>query len=600
MRNGRAGLLGVLAITAMAVSGCTRAESPPARPPAEPRPAIPVLYTDVTRESGIDFVHNSGAFGKKYLPETMGAGLVFFDYDDDGLQDLFFVNGADWPDRRRRTTTQALFRNRGDGTFENVSQSSGLAVELYGIGAAAGDFNGDGHVDLFVNALGPDVLFRNRGDGTFEDVTESAGVSDPAFGASAAWLDYDRDGDIDLFVCNYVQWSGETDIYCTLDGEHKSYCTPESYEGASNRLYRNNGDGTFEDVSREAGVFYPDGKSLGIVAFDFDADGWPDIAVANDTQPNLLYHNRGDGTFEEVGMTAGIAYSEDGRARGAMGIDAADYDGSGRESLVIGNFSNEMIALYHNDGHGLFIDDAATAGIGQPSLLTLAFGCFFFDFDLDGVLDIFIANGHVEDDITRVQPSVTYAQPPHLFRGLSNGQFEPVEHRSGEHLTRPVVARGAVYADYDQDGDLDIALSVNDGAAILLRNDGGSANAWLRVRLVGDADNHDAIGAVARLISRDGTVLGSRTVRAGSSYASQSEVVLTFGLGSPDEGNRPLDVEVEWPRGARHTFTGLAPGALHVLREGQGTVAVNEPAHLTGGDPPAMREASAAGRDPQR
>src|SRR6266581_2939073 len=442
---GRTALLAVLAL-----AGCGRRNASPAAETKAPAPpANAVLFTDVTRAAGIGFVHNSGASGRKYLPETMGSGVAFLDYDGDGRQDLFFVQSADWPGNRRHKTTQALYRNKGDGT-------------------------------------------------------------------------------LDLFACNYVQWSPKDDIFCTLDGVDKSYCTPESYRGATNRLFRNRGDGTFEDVSKRAGVYDPTGKSLGVVALDYDGDGWPDLAVANDTQPNFLYHNKRDGTFEEVGKVAGIAFSEEGKARGAMGIDAADYDGSGRDSLVIGNFSNEMLALYHNEGRGLFIDDAAMSGIGQPSLLTLAFGCFFFDFDLDGVLDIFVANGHVENDINRVQPSVTYAQPPHLFRGLGGGRFEPIGGRSGADLQRPLVARGAAYADFDGDGDLDIAIATNNGPPVLLRNDGGDANGWLRLRLLGTRSNRDAVGAMVRV--RAGDIVASRQVRSAASYASQSEMVLTFGL----------------------------------------------------------------------
>ncbi|MGH9748455.1 MAG: CRTAC1 family protein [Candidatus Polarisedimenticolia bacterium] len=549
-----------------AALGCRRdRETPPPAAPALPAP-LAVTFKDVTREAGIAFVHNSGAYGRKYLPETMGAGLVFFDYDGDGAPDLFFVNGADWPERRKKRTTQALYRNRGDGTFEETTARSGLGVEAYGIGAAAADYDNDGDVDLFLNALGPDRLFRNRGDGTFEDVTAKAGVSDPGFGSSATWLDYDRDGRADLFAANYVQWTPRTDIDCTLDGVHKSYCTPESYRGATSRLFRNRGDGAFEDVTEKAGLFDPGGKSLGVVAFDYDEDGWSDLAVANDTQPNYLYRNRGDGTFEEVGRAAGVAFSEEGKARGAMGIDAADYDGAGRESLVIGNFSNEMLALYHNEGRGLFVDDAALAGVGNPSLLTLAFGCFFFDFDLDGVLDIFVANGHVENDINAVQPSVTYAQPPHLFRGLGGGRFEPVEHAVGSDLAVPRVARGAAFADIDGDGDLDIAVSRNNGPAVLLRNDGGAAASFIRLRLAGTRSNRDALGSVVRLTS--GAPPQRRTVRAAASYASQSETVLTFGLGPARDRDLPVAFEVTWPDGTRQTFAGLLPGRLHVLREG--------------------------------
>ncbi len=573
---------------ALALPACGGGEEPPVIIDAE-RPAIPVVFTDVTGESGIAFEHETGAFGKKYLPETMGSGVLFFDYDGDDRPDLLFVNGAGWPEREaagtdggRGKALQALYRNRGDGSFEDVTARAGLAVEMYGIGAAAADYDNDGDADLFLNGLGPDHLFRNRGDGTFEDVTDRAGVSDTAFGSSATFLDFDRDGFLDLFVCNYVEWSPENDLYCTLDGESKSYCTPESYRGATNRLYRNRGDGTFEDVTEKAGVLNPTGKSLGVVAFDYDSDGWPDLAVANDTQPNFLYRNRGDGTFEEVGMIAGIAFSEEGKARGAMGIDAADYDGSGRESLVIGNFSNEMLALYHNEGRGLFIDDAATAGIGQPSLLTLAFGCFFFDYDLDGRLDIFVANGHVENDIALVQPSVAYAQPPHLFRGLTGGRFAQAERSVGDHLARPRVARGAAYADFDGDGDPDIVLSVNGSRAVLLRNDGGNAHDWVKVRLVGTASNRDAIGAVVHFEA--GPIRSVRTVRSAASYASQSEMILTFGLGGPASGasrgaggGTPdsagvmprADLKIVWPSGTMQIVKGLEAGRLHVIQEAE-------------------------------
>ena len=562
---GAAVALLLAAATLVACRGRPAAEASRTAPAAES--PIPVAFTDATRAAGIAFTHNSGARGRKYLPETMGSGVVFFDADGDGRPDLFFVNAMDWPESRRGPSYQAYYRNRGDGTFEEATAKAGLKVEAYALGAAAADYDNDGHVDLFLNGLGADHLFRNRGDGTFEDVTRKAGVGDPGFGSSATWLDYDRDGWLDLFVCNYVQWSPETDIYCTLDGANKSYCTPESYHGATNRLFRNRGDGTFADVTEKAGVLSPTGKSLGVVAFDFDDDGFTDIAVANDTQPNYLYRNRGDGTFEEIGKTAGIGFSEEGKARGAMGIDAADYDDSGRESLLIGNFSNEMLALYHNEGRGLFIDDAAGAGIGTPSLLTLAFGCFFFDYDLDGRLDLFVANGHVENDINRVQPSVTYAEPPHLFRGLPGGRFDEATEKVGDTLKTPLVARGAAYADYDGDGDLDVVLTTNNGPAVLLRNDGGNANAWIRLRLVGTKSNRDAVGARVRL--RSGGRMMTRTVRAASSYASQSETTLTFGLGPAGTGSPgKVDVEVRWPGGQTQTFSGLQAGRGWILQEG--------------------------------
>ena len=559
----------LLAVAVLAIGCGGKPEAEAEKPAPAPAAPIAVTFADVTRTAGVAFVHTNGARGRKYLPETMGSGVVVFDADGDGAPDLFFVNSAEWPESRKGPAYQALYRNRGDGTFEEATAKAGLKVETYALGAAAADYDNDGDQDLFLNALGPDRLFRNRGDGTFEDATAKAGVGDPGFGSSATWIDYDRDGWLDLFVCNYVEWSPKTDIYCTLDGANKSYCTPESYKGATNRLFRNRGDGTFEDATAKAGVHDPTGKSLGVVAFDSDDDGFPDLAVANDTQPNFLYRNRGDGTFEEIGRTAGIAFSEEGKARGAMGIDAADYDGSGRESLVIGNFSNEMLALYHNEGRGLFIDDAAAAGIGQPSLLTLAFGCFFFDYDLDGLLDIFVANGHVENEINAVQPSVTYAEPPHLFRGGPGGRFEETTARVGAELARPAVARGAAAGDLDGDGDLDIVVSANGSPAAIFRNDGGSAHGFVRLRLIGAAgkSNRDAIGARVRL-TVDGRTQ-SRTVRSAASYASQSEMVLTFGLGAPAPPAGTATAEVRWPDGTISTYQGVAANRTSTLQQGE-------------------------------
>jgi hypothetical protein len=535
-----------------------------AAPPAAP--ARGVQFTDVTAAAGIRFKHTSGAAGKKYLPETMGSGAVFLDADGDGRQDLFLVNSKAWTRTPGRRTLSALYRNNGDGTFADVTAAAGLAVELYGQGAAAADFDNDGRTDLYVTALGGNKLFRNLGGGKFADVTARAGVGGGGFSSSALWFDYDQDARLDLYVTRYVEWTAEKDLFCTLDGRTKSYCTPESYRGQSPLLYRNKGDGTFEDATARAGLHNPKAKALGVAMLDENGDGWYDLFVANDTQPNNLYRNNKNGTFTDVATTAGVAFSEAGVARAGMGVDAADYDLSGRPSVVIGNFSNEMMALYHNEGGGLFIDAAPGSTIGQVSQLTLAFGCFFFDHDLDGWLDIFAANGHVADDIERVQPKVRYAQAPHLFRNVDGKRFEAVTSRLGPALQRPVVGRGAAYADYDADGDLDVVLTTNNGPAYLLRNDGGNRNHWLRVRTVGTRANRDGIGARVTVTLPDGRKPWA-VVKTGSSYLSQSELPLTFGLARHAKAAR---VEVSWPGGATDVLTDVAANQAITVTEGKG------------------------------
>ncbi len=525
---------------------------------------FPVQFQNVTRQAGLSFEHNNGAFGKKYLPETMGSGVAFLDYDNDDWQDILLINGRNWPERKGPRSTMALYRNNRDGTFTDVTRKVGLDIEIYGMGCAAGDYDNDGWVDLYVSALGPDRLFRNQGGNTFEDVTRKAGLDNPEFATSVAWLDYDRDGNLDLIVTNYVEWSIQTDIRCSLDGVNKSYCTPESYPGVSSRLYRNRGDGAFVDVTRQAGLLDSTSKALGVAVFDAQEDGWPDLLLANDTQPNKLYVNRKDGTFRDEGISAGVAFSEDGTVRGAMGVDAADYDGSGLASLVIGNFSNEMLNLYHNEGQGLFVDDAPTSEVGQSSLLTLAFACFFFDFDLDGKLDIFVANGHVENDINKVQRRVTYKQPPHLFHNRGKG-FVEVAHRVGTDFGQPRVGRGGAYGDYDNDGDLDLLMSTNGGPAVLWENQRDNGNRFLRVKTVGTSSNRDGIGAKVTVQLAGGRLW--RRVKSGSSYCSQSELPVTFGLGRSD---KVLSLEVLWPSGTVDKLANLAPDRRIVIREGEG------------------------------
>ena len=527
-------------------------------------PANRVQFTDVTAQAGIKFVHNAGKSGKKYLPETLGSGAAFFDADGDGWIDILLVNGKDWTPRGRRTTA-ALYHNNHNGTFTDVTRGSGFDVEMYGIGVAVADFDNDGREDVYVTALEGDRLFHNEGNGKFRDVTEASGIRNANFGTSAAWLDYDRDGKLDLFVANYVQWTQKDDLWCSLDGNVKSYCTPESYKGTSSRLFHNLGGGHFEDVTNKAGVGDPNSKSLGVTIIDFDNDGWPDIFVSNDTQPNKLYRNNRNGTFGEQGMSAGVAYGEDGVARGAMGVDWADYDRTGRAHLLVGNFSNQMLGLYHNEGNGLFVDEAPMSSVGRESLLSLSFGVFFFDYDLDGYPDILTANGHIEEEIGRVQPKIKYSEPPLLFRNLGAKKFENVSNAVGPDFMKPMVARGAIYGDFDHDGDPDVLLTSNNGPARLFRNDGGNKNKWISIRTVGAKSNRDGIGASVAVTSASGKQWN--VVRSGSSYASQSDLALVFGLGQDPVVN---SIEVAWPSGTKQKFSGVAANQFLTIDEARG------------------------------
>jgi hypothetical protein len=542
----------------------------PSPSPTPPRPSGAIEYTDVSAEAGIRFKHNSGAFGKKYLPETIGAGGAFLDYDNDGWQDIFLVNSKDWTESKRRSFS-ALYHNNKDGTFTDVTHQVGLGVEMYGIGVAVADYDNDGNEDIYVTCVGANHLFRNLGNGKFADVTAKAGLAEPGFSSSAAWFDYDNDGKLDLFVGRYVEWSVQADLFCTLDGKNKTYCTPQTYKGQSAQLYRNLGNGKFENVTAKAGVNDPAGKTLGVALLDFDDDGWMDLFVANDTEPNKLYRNNHNGTFTDNAVIAGVAFSEAGTARAGMGVDAADYDGSGKQSVVIGNFTNESIALYHNDGSGLFTDEAAASGIGKVSAQSLTFACFFFDYNLDGLLDVFAANGHVSDDISVVQPTVKYAQPPHLFQNNGKKKFQEVTAKLGRALNRAIVGRGAAYGDYDNDGDLDLLITTNNGPARLLRNDNANQNDVLRLKLIGARANHDGIGAKVVVKTSKGRTL-SGMVRTGSSYCSQSELPLVFGLGKPEDGTT-LTIEITWPGNQKDRIADVKPNQIVTVQEGKGATA---------------------------
>ena len=543
-------------------------------------PRVP--FTDVTESAGIRFRHENGSRGKKLLPETMGGGCAFFDFDDDGDQDLLLVNGQQWPwdkqPEEEQSATLALYENDGTGNFKDVTKGSGLDISLYGMGAAVGDYDRDGRVDVFVSAVGMNHLFHNEGAGKFSDVTEVANVGGAAdeWSSSCGWLDYDADGDLDLFVCNYVKWSREFDESqgFQLTGGGRAYGRPQNFEGTFPYLYRNDGEGKFTEVAEAAGLHVrntdtnvPLAKSLGVTFADFDEDGRIDMIVANDTVQNLLFHNQGDGSFKEVGVRTGVAFDMSGNARGAMGIDAARFRDNDAIGIAIGNFANEMTALYVSHGDQMqFMDEAISTGLGPNTRLELTFGVFYFDYDLDGRLDLFAANGHLEEDINRVQPSQHYAQSPQLFWNCGRQQdteFLPVPaEKCGDDLLKPVVGRGSAYADIDGDGDLDILVLTSGQAPLLLRNDQQLGHHWLRFKLTGTKSNPNAIGAWIEV--QLGTNVLKRQVMPTRSYLSQSELAVTIGLG---EATSVDGVVIHWPDGSLQKLDEVAVDKLQLVHQ---------------------------------
>ena len=551
----------------------TRAPSTDYTRVAQRQQAPRVTFTDVTEKAGISFTHETGAVGDKWLPETMGSGCAFFDYDGDDYLDILLVNGTPWS--KSAESTSKLYRNRGDGSFEDVTKKTGLSFSAYGMGVTAADYDADGDPDLYLTCVGDNRLLRNDG-GRFTDVTGKAGVagsqwiddagnSHPEWSTSAAWVDVDRDGWPDLFVANYVHWSSAGDIFTSLDGKNKSYATPQQYPGSTCRLYRNLGDGAFAEITESAGVHLPHAKSMGVAVTDFESDGWPDLVVTNDTQPNFLLHNLGDGRFEERGLTAGIGYDESGRARAGMGVDIASLANNDILSIAVGNFSREPISLYRQTGEA-FLDAAGPARLVQPTLRALTFGLRFSDYDLDGRQDLVLANGHIEPDINAVQKEIRYAQPPQLFWNDGNDQLIDVSASTGGLFTSPLVARGLVIGDIDLDGDIDLLLTTNGGPAHLLRNDGPTGNS-VSLILRGKSPALDGLGAVVTATIGDKTQ--RQRVRTGSSYLSHSDPVLHFGIGAAKKIDR---MEIRWPDGSEEALEDLAAGFYYRLEQGKGIV----------------------------
>jgi hypothetical protein len=556
------------------------ASAPP--PPANPAsgsglrdgllPAAPekVTFTDITEQAGIRFVHFSGARGKKYMPECETPGCAFFDYNNDGKPDILLLNGADWPEVKtgRKQSFTTLYRNDGNGKFTDVTKGSGLDVEMHTMGVAVGDYNNDGWDDLYISCvLGPSRLFRNEGNGKFKDVTKEAGVDNESkWGSAVAWVDYDKDGDLDLIVGNYCKWTPETDVFCSVYKGEKSYCTPNVYDGESLRLYRNEGSGKFRDVSQQAGFVYPPGKTWGFAILDFDNDGWEDIAVANDMEPNCLFHNQRNGTFKDIGMIVGIALAENGVAKAGMGIDAADIDNSGRESILISNFSGEGLSLFHNADGKLFYEKSGQSAVASTSLLKMGWGLFFFDYDLDGRKDALVANGHLYHNVQEFQPGVRYAERPLLYHNRGGLNFVEVAEEKGA-LAQRQVARGCSYADIDGDGDLDVLIANMDSPPRLLRNDGGNANKWLRIQVIGKKSNRNGYGAKIEVTAAGLTQM--YRIRSGSSFLSALEQTATIGLGKETQAQQ---VKITWPSGQVDLYEAIPAETLLIATEGEGAV----------------------------
>lgn len=524
-------------------------------------PQTTVQFVDVTTEAGISFMHVNGASDRKFYLETMGSGAAFLDYDNDGDLDLYIVNGAALPGFETATPpTNILYRNNGEGTFTDVTAVAKVGDTGYGMGCVAADYDNDGDSDLYVTNFGENLLYRNNGDGTFTDITIHAGVGNgQKWSSSCAFVDYDHDGNLDLYVVNYLNYDISKDRDWYDPRGRRIYSNPQVYTGMSDTLYRNNGDGTFTDVTKRAGVYNDDGKGLGVTCGDYDNDGRIDIYIANDTTPNFLYRNVGDGRFVDIGPFAGAAYNEHGVAEGGMGVDFGDYNNDGALDIFVTNFSNETNTLYHNTADGALIDFTNIAGLGELSFLKLAFGTKFFDADNDGALDLFVANGHLyptESD------ALEYAQTDQLFINTGQGTFVDVSEESGEYFSTKRVGRGAAFGDYDNDGDTDIFVVNLNQEGALLRNEGGNKHNWLMIKTVGGKSNRDGMGARVEVATASYSQI--KVVQAGSSYLSGHDLRLLFGLGTETKAK---SIKITWPSGTKQTLTDVEANQLLIITE---------------------------------
>jgi hypothetical protein len=531
---------------------------------ASPQPDPEITFVDRTAAAGITFKHDNARSSARYLIETMGAGAAWIDFDNDGKLDLYLVNSAPTDAYRpQQPPRSALYRNNGNGTFTDATGRAGVAAAgLFGMGAAVGDYDNDGFPDLYVLGYGRSILFHNRGDGSFEDVTAKAGVANlEKWGSSGAWFDYDQDGRLDLVVANYVDFTPANNQTCLQEGR-PSYCHPNKYHGQPPVLFHNNGDGTFTDVSRHSGIGLKTGNGLGVVCFDYNGDGWTDVFIANDSMPNFLFVNRRGGKFEEVGIESAVALSDDGKAEAGMGVDAADYDGDGLPDLFVTHLDLELNRLYRNAGNGSFEDATFRSKIGARNFRMSGFGTRFIDYDNDGWRDLFIANGHVLDNIALFHADTGYPEPKTMYRNV-RGQFEDVTARLGSAMLAPRVSRGAAFADFDNDGDIDVLVSNNGQEPQLLRNDGGNRNHWLQLRLAGVRSNRDGIGA--RVIVKAGGITQVDEAKGGMSYQSAHDPRLHFGLGGAD---RVASIEIRWPGGTIDRLADLPADRVITVREG--------------------------------